>query len=205
MTLHRESNGNGHFSSALLSLAGAGHAERVDLLTVTEFLGSGTIGSLLLFFALPMVLPIPAPGISVVFGVPLILISAQLVFGRRSLWLPPWLANRTISASNLEAYVERALPAVLKFEKFVRPRFANLTRGLGLRAVGAMSLILAAIIALPVPLGHLVPGAAISVMGLGLIEQDGLAVLAGFLIGGMAIMVVTFATIGLIMAGQSFL
>ena len=205
MALNREANGNEHFSGALISLAGAHHAERISLLTVTEFLGSGTIGSLLLFFALPMVLPIPAPGVSVVFGVPLILISAQLLFGRRSLWLPSWLANRTVSASNLEAYVERALPAVRKLETFVQPRLAILTRGLGLRAVGAMSLVLAAIIVLPIPLGHLVPGAAISVMGLGFIERDGLAVLAGFMIGAVAMVVVMFATIGLVAAGQSFL
>lgn len=68
-----------------------------------------------------------------------------------------------------------------------------------------MSLVLAAIIVLPIPLGHLVPGAAISVMGLGLIERDGLAVLAGFMIGGVAMVVVMFATIGLVAAGQSFL
>ncbi len=202
--MNHEADGTQHFSGALLSLAGAGHAERIRLLTITEFLGSGTIGSLLIFFALPMVLPIPAPGISVLFGVPLILISAQLLFGRRSLWLPRWLANRTISRSNLEAYVRRALPTVRRFEKLVQPRFSNLTRGISLRAVGTMCLMLALIIALPIPLGHLIPGAAISVIGLGLIERDGFAVLAGFLIGGIAIVVVTFATIGLVAAGQSF-
>jgi hypothetical protein len=201
--MHPETNGNGHFSGALLSLAGADHAAQVSLSTITESLGSSTIGSLLLFFALPMVLPIPAPGISVLFGVPLILISGQLLFGRRSLWLPPRLANRTISRSDLENYVRRALPAIQKFETMARPRFAGMTRGLGLRAVGAMCLTLALIIALPIPFGHLVPGIAISAMALGLIERDGLAVFLGHLIGGIAIVVVTFATIGLVGAGQS--
>ena len=46
------------------------------------------IGALLLILALPMWLPIPAPGISVAFGVPLILVSAQLLVGRRFAWLP---------------------------------------------------------------------------------------------------------------------
>ena len=61
------------------------------------------------------------------------------------------------------------------------------------------------IITLPVPLGHHVPGAAISVMALGLIEQDGLAILAGLLIGGIALLVVGFAMIGLMAAGRNFL
>jgi hypothetical protein len=194
-----------HFSSLLLSLPEATSGGPISLALLAQVLGNRSTGALLLFLALPMVLPIPAPGISVVFGVPLTLISAQLLFGRQTLWLPRQLANRSISREQLEAYIKRATPAVHKMEKLVKPRLVPLTRGMALRVVGAMCLVLALIITLPVPLGHLVPGAAISVMALGLIERDGLMILAGLLIGGLALLVVIFAMIGLAAAGHNLL
>jgi hypothetical protein len=152
-----------------------------------------------------MVVPIPAPGISVMFGVPLMLISAQLIFGRKALWLPARIASRSISCDQLNVYIERAMPVLLKLERLVRPRLVHLTNGLALRGMGAMCLVLAVIIALPVPLGHLVPGIAIMVMALGLIERDGLMSLMGLLIGGLALMLVALAMFGLTTAGRSLL
>jgi hypothetical protein len=168
-------------------------------------LGNRSTGALLLFLALPMVLPIPAPGISVVFGVPLMLISAQLLVGRQTLWLPERFARRSVTRDQLDVYVRRALPAVRKMEKLVKPRFVQLTHGIALRAVGAICLVLALIITLPVPFGHLVPGAAISVMALGLIERDGAMTILGLLIGGLALVVVALAMIGLTTAGRTLL
>lgn len=194
-----------HFSSLLVSLGATAPDGKISLSFLTEVLGNRSTGALLLFLALPMVLPIPAPGISVVFGIPLTLISAQLVFGRQTLWLPQRLANRSISREQLDVYVKRALPAVRKMERLLKPRLVNLTHGMAVRAVGAMCVVLALIITLPIPFGHLVPGAAISVMALGLIERDGLMILTGLLIGGLALLVVTFAMIGLTVAGRSLL
>ncbi len=194
-----------HFSSALLSLEKLDESERISLHAIAERLGHRSIGSVLLFLALPMVLPIPAPGISVIFGIPLIVISAELMLGRETLWLPARLRRRTLSRANLETYVRRTLPLVRKIERMVRPRFMGSTRGLSLRIVGAMCLVLAIIITLPVPLGHLVPGAAISVMALGLIEGDGLMLALGMMVGAAALLVVTLAALGITAMVQNFL
>ena len=70
-------------------------SERVTLRDMAEFLGDRSIGGLLLILALPMALPMPAPGISVLFGVPLIVISGPLALGYRRAWLPARLAQRT--------------------------------------------------------------------------------------------------------------
>ncbi len=194
-----------HFSSLLLFLPAAASEGPVSLSVLAQVLGNRSAGALLLFLALPMVLPIPAPGISVVFGVPLMFISAQLLLGRQTLWLPARFARRSISRDQLDVYVRRALPIVRKMEKLVKPRFVQLTHGIALRAVGAICLVLALIITLPVPLGHLVPGAAISVMALGLIERDGVMTILGLLIGGLALVVVALAMVGLTTAGRTFL
>jgi hypothetical protein len=67
-------------------------SERVSLADIAEFLGARSIGAWLLILALPMVLPVPAPGISILFGVPLMMISAQLMPGYGRAWIPGPLA-----------------------------------------------------------------------------------------------------------------
>jgi hypothetical protein len=54
-------------------------------------------------------------------------------------------------------------------------------------------LVLAIIITLPVPLGHVVPGTAISVLALGLIERDGVAIALGMLTAVLGLLIVIFA------------
>ena len=56
---------------------------------------------------------------------PLILISAQLVFVRQTLWLPRRLANRLIDPKRLEAYLRRGLPAMRKMQMLVKPGFSG--------------------------------------------------------------------------------
>jgi hypothetical protein len=62
--------------------------------------------------------------------------------------------------------------------------------------VGAVCVVLALIIALPIPFGHVVPGLAICVMALGLIEQDGIAV--GLFVAVLALTIVVLASAGLV-------
>jgi hypothetical protein len=63
--------------------------------------------------------------------------------------------------------------------------------------VGAVCLILAVIITLPVPLGHMLPGTAISLLALGLIERDGLAIGIGVATAGLALVIVAVASSGI--------
>ena len=50
------------------------------------------------------------------------------------------------------------------------------------------------IITLPIPLGHMVPGAAISILALGLIERDGLVIGLGLVIATFGLAIVTVAS-----------
>jgi hypothetical protein len=195
----------GHFSDALGDFAASLTTERVDLATIVQYMGQRSIGALLLVLALPMALPIPTAGISVVFGVPLILISTQLLLGRRCAWLPARLTRRSVTRTDLTAFVERALPTLRALERIVRPRIGWLAGDWAMMPVGAICLILAVIITLPIPLGHMVPGAAISVPALGLIERDGLAIGFGVAIAVLGLILAAFASTGLVMALRSHL
>ena len=163
---------------------------------IVQFMRQRSISALLLFLALPMALPIPAPGLSVLFGIPLIVVSAQLLLGRRRAWLPGSLARRSIGRSDFVAFVARALPTLRRLETSIRPRFGWMTGDWTMVPVGAICLLLAIIITLPVPLGHMLPGAAISLLALGLMERDGLVISLGLLAAGVALVVVVIASHG---------
>ena len=98
-------HGKRQTASATLSELLATHAAEVTTNHVTlgdidEQLGRKSICMWLLVLALPMAFPIQIPGISVLFGVPLMVISAQLLFGYRRAWLPPFLARRSLSRAD---------------------------------------------------------------------------------------------------------
>ena len=70
--------------------------------------------------------------------------------------------------------------------------------------VGGVGVLLAVIITLPIPFGHMVPGASISVMSLGLIEKDGVAISVGLIIALFALLVVILAMTGLLAAERAW-
>ena len=66
-----------------------------------EVMGSTGMAVTVLFLAIPALTPIPGP-FGMVFGTALALISLQITFGRRSLWLPAVVRNRRISPAMLD-------------------------------------------------------------------------------------------------------
>jgi hypothetical protein len=187
-----------HLSDVLEAFAGSVAGKRVALRAISDFTGRRSIGALLLILALPMALPVPAPGLSVLFGIPLILVSFQLMLGRRAAWLPQRLAARSIAGDELVAFIVKALPGLRRLERIVKPRLSWLAGDWAMVPVGAVCAILALVITLPIPLGHMVPGTAVSVLALGLMERDGLAISLGLLIALLGLAIVTFASIGLV-------
>jgi len=185
------------FSEALELFAETFDGERVEIAAILHCMGERSIEALLLLLALPMVLPVAALGVSVAFGIPLILISAQLLLGRRRVWLPARLARQSVSRSDFRAFVARALPVLRRLESVIRPRLSWLASDWTTTPIGAICLVLSVIITLPVPLGHMLPGAAISLLALGLMERDGLVVGLGLAAASVAVAVVTLASHGL--------
>jgi hypothetical protein len=161
-----------------------------------ELLGERSIEGMLLLLSLPMALPVPVPGLSVPFGASMMIVAAQLAVGRRHAWLPRILARRPLGAVAFGKLIEHAIPLLRRLERFVRPRGRWLAGRWVSLPVGLVCLVLALIIALPIPLGHVVPGTAISVLSLGLLERDGVALCVGLIISAGALLLVTFASAG---------
>jgi hypothetical protein len=149
--------------------------EGPDRLTFTELaakLHSRAWGGLLLIFAAINVLPLP-PGTSVFFAIPLMIVSAQMVLGRTSPWFPKRIDRRGVTKQELAKLVGKIEWLERRIEQILKPRLPGLTGPAAARIIGAVCLLLALVAAIPIPLFHVAPAAAIVLFGLALIYRDG--------------------------------
>jgi hypothetical protein len=155
----------------------------VTLGTLVDSLGERAFGALMFVFAVPNVLPTP-PGTSAILGLPLVILTFQVMMGRQSLWLPETVRKRTISRNLLQSFVAKMLPVMAKLERILRPRFGLIVASNAAeRVIGLVTFPLALVLFLPIPFGNILPAAAVSCIALGLAERDGLAVAMGYVLG----------------------
>src|SRR5262245_50308506 len=147
---------------------------------VVRALGERGFGALILLLAAPNLIPLP-PGSSFIFGVPLVFITAQLMIRQYRIWLPQRLADAKVGGGRLLHLLERLVPYVIKIEKLLKPRGPVLTSAFGERLAGLAGLFCAIILLLPIPGANMAPALALCCFGLGLIEQDEIAMAGGWL------------------------
>lgn len=68
----------------------------------------------------------------------------------------------------------------------------------GEQIIGLFAFMLAVVLFLPIPFGNTVPAPAIAILALAVLERDGLAAIAGTLVGLAGIAVVSAVIVGLV-------
>lgn len=164
-------------SRVLAELAGDDSRERIAVRDLLDMLRDRALAALLLVFALPIVLPTP-PGLSAVLGAPLLFLAAQLMLGLPP-WLPRLIAERSMSRAHFVLLIDKAGPWLVRAERALRPRLSVFAHPPLEYAVGTVCLLLSLIVFLPIPLGNMLPALAICLLALGVLERDGLWVIAG--------------------------
>lgn len=182
--------------SMLQALADDDSRERISIGDLLAALGDRALAGLLFVFAAPNVLPVP-PGTSTLLGAPLVFLAAQLAFGRQP-WLPALIAERNMTRADFAALVLRLSPWLARAERLLRPRAVALSQPPMEYLVGLVCLLLAVVLVLPVPLGNMLPALAISLLALGILERDGLWILAGLVaaaVSGVVVSGVVYAAV----------
>ena len=185
----RTARGPPRLSDALLFLA-RDHSDQVTLDETLVVLGARSFGSLMLILALvAMFLP---PGAAAVIGALLVVLSAQLLFGVARPWLPRRLRRLSLSRARTIKLLARITPRVQWLERALRPRLGRLCRPFHERAVAAACVALSLVLMLPIPFAHTAAALAIVSFAAGLMEADGVFLLAGwgFALGCGVLMVV---------------
>lgn len=179
-------------SDVLARVAEEAPGERIPLGDLVDALGERTFGLVMLVLALPCAIPF-LYGVPQIVSIPMVFVAAQMVIGRSTLWLPVTLRARAFGKADYAGMIARAKPWLVRFETLARPRLVALTRAPLDRVVGLAMLIASLSIAVPLPLTNTVPGIGVAILAVGLIERDGLLVLAGALVALVWIGFLVFA------------
>ena len=152
---------------------------------------------LVLIVALPISIPIPTPpGFTTLFGIPLCLLTFQMIYKPDSVWLPKWLATKRIDVESFLHFIDKAEPWFLKATRFVKPRNQRFTTISFEKIVGVLALLSSIVIALPILFANAIPSISIVVMSVGLLYRDGTTVIIGMIISIIGLLIaITVVTV----------
>ena len=162
-------------SQRLAQIAEATQGDRLSFTKLAGQLHSRAWGGLLVIFAAINVIPLP-PGMNIFFAIPLMIVSAQMAFGRASPWFPARINRRGVTRDEMRRLVAKIEWVESRVERLFKPRLASLTGPAATRVIGGVCFILAIFAMLPIV--HVAPAAVIVLFGLALIYRDGALAIA---------------------------
>lgn len=159
-----------------------------------EFHENGILLSMI-FFALPVAVPLPyPPGFTTVMGLPLMILSVQMILGSKQIRLPNKINEYTIKNSTLKKISDKTVPLIESIEKYIKPRYNFAKSVYCEQIVGIISFAAAIAVAVPLPLTSAMPAQGITIISLGFLNRDGLVILAGIAVALFGTVVAFFAT-----------
>ncbi|GIK99228.1 MAG: hypothetical protein BroJett029_34370 [Alphaproteobacteria bacterium] len=178
-------------SDVLREIANTWPEERISLGDFVDLFGDRGHGLLMFTLTLPNLVPIYLPGLSAITGLPLASLAVQLAIGMKHPWFPGFLRRRTVAVADLRRIVDRAERWLRPVERVLHARAPGLAHGPAIRIMGAVSALLALLLATPIPFTNMAFAAPIAVFSLGMVQRDGIAV-AVSAVGSLAAVAVVF-------------
>ena len=164
--------------------------EKVCFGDVLDKFGSRSFAPLMMLLALIELTPIGAiPGVPSLLAALIALIAVQMVMGKKHIWVPKWIENRSVSSDKLGKSTEKVEGVADKMDTLAKGRLQSLTRGPALRIAGVAIVILCiAIVPLEVvPWGSTGPMLAIAMISLAIMVRDGLIMLLAWILAAGAL------------------
>jgi hypothetical protein len=176
-----------HTSDILNEIAAKANGERVTLGEIVASLGDRGFALLMVVLGLPNVLPMPPP-IPLVWGLLLVFIALQIVLGRRLPWLPRRVLAASVARDRLHVALARATPVLRKLEQFSRRRLSFVPASFELLGAGLLLLLVSIGLVCAAPLiGQIPMGISICLIGLALVERDGVIMVVAALFGALGL------------------
>ncbi|MBE7381957.1 MAG: exopolysaccharide biosynthesis protein [Leptolyngbya sp. SIO1E4] len=155
-------------------------ADKVTLADIFNLSGERTFGFLFVLLSLPSALPLPAPVLSIPFGIVMFVLAVQLIIGRRRPWLPNSWQQKGFELAQVQKILKAGMPRLKRIEMLSRPRLtAVCTSYPGRILIGVAIALMSLSMMIPIPGTNTLPALGIFVIGFGLIDDDGAISLAG--------------------------
>ncbi len=144
----------------------------------------GPQGLLVLTVLLTLVfmIPVSIPGVSTVFGAAILLIGISRLLGK-PLWLPTRLRDRPLPSDRLRAALQGGMRWVQRLARISKPhRLSSFVDGRLPELINNLAFILAALLLMApfgfIPFSNTLPGLALLCFAVGLLQRDGVAIIA---------------------------
>ncbi|AFZ55659.1 exopolysaccharide biosynthesis protein [Anabaena cylindrica FACHB-243] len=162
-----------------------------DILAETSERGFSLVISLLV---LPFLLPMP-PGFTGPFGGTCLLLSAQMVLGRRTPWLPRKIANYQFPHAIAQIILQNLHRVTRVLEKITRPRLMQIASHPWIWRLNGLCIFwLTILLILPIPFTNPIPTVGILLLAVAMIESDGLLICISYVI--TALITLLFGFVG---------
>lgn len=170
------------------------HRAKVESMTLGQILDSLSGRShalLIVFLSFPCATPLSIPGTGGPFGVALAFISLFLLLGKEP-WIPGFVRRRALQQDRLIRVLGWMVRFTRRMEKLSHPRIPSISANrpaywMNVFAIFVFSVVLALPVVVPVPFSNQVVALPILLIGLGLLEKDGLFIAFGYLCGLIAV------------------
>jgi hypothetical protein len=187
------SNTHRKLSEELAHLQATFAEQPVQLREVIAVLRGRAYILLLILLSLPFSTPIPVP-VSTPFGFVIALIALRLMLGQKP-WLPKRLLEARLPAGFFGKLISITQRIVSVLEKLLRPRWLFLTATPFLGSLHAAVMFISGVVLLlpmVIPFTNAFPAWVILLIACGLLERDGLFVLAGYVVFAVGAVYFTF-------------
>jgi hypothetical protein len=153
--------------------------------------------TILLLMAVPA-LPLPTGGVTHVFEAITVILAAEMVLGRRTIWLPARLARRDLGATVTDKAIPFIIRRIRQVERISHPRGTQLfEHRVSLRVFGLLFIALAVGAAVAPPFSGLdtLPALGAVAIALSVILEDVVVLVAGIVLGtGGIVLTITVGT-----------
>jgi hypothetical protein len=175
---------HGSASHVLKQIAELADETEISIGAILDALEERAFGMLLLLFAIPALIPFLV-GVSSAFALPIALLCFQMIAGHRRPWLPKRFRTQTISISSYRKMTKVLLPWLRRVEALTKPRLKLFAGRFAEPVLAIFILVFASIIAIPGPGTNGVPGVAVGLIALAMIERDGVLAIIGAVLGSV--------------------
>jgi len=158
--------------------------EPVSVREILDRVSVKSFGIFIVILSMPSALPVPAPGYSIPFGLALLGLGIQVVLRRDHPWFPERVLNREIHIKEGSKLVSGMVKFLSIFERFIKPRFTFVySNPFTYRLMGLIIMLCATSMLIPIPLTNTLPAIGIFLIGLGMLEEDGIFGVLGTIAG----------------------
>jgi hypothetical protein len=195
-------------SQTLAQMAASIGGETISVRELLALVGEQGLLLGMMILTIPFLVPISIPGVSTVFSLVGMLMSAGITLNRVP-WLPDFLLDRELDAQKLSQSFERGAGLMNRVDRFTHPRMTKLTGGRTMNLINGSALFFGNVLLLfplgLVPFSNTLPAWALLALSAGMLQRDGLLIIIGYVLLIATVIYFGVLAFGALAAGQGLM